>query len=458
MTKQPALPRKTRRILLCVYGTALLYYVLKLCWYAVAVGGTPDEAAHLGYLAEMTRNPSLIPDFTSMPLYGILSEEGGKAVLSLPAAGAVNYLGHPPLYYLLMTLAGAVRFQADGTILVEVLRLRFVNIALTSTAVLLAFSIGWQRLRCQRPLVHGLYAIAIVTLPELGYTGSGVSNDNLAFLGFVLFFMGLVRYDGNREDLMTYGLIGIGFVLGAFSKLTAAMIMLLILVAVLVMSVIRTRSLKLITNRYFAAIFPCFLLFLAYELIIHRRYGGWQPSLSLIAPEFYRTTVFYVSPENRIPMTFPAFFSHFALGIAHSWSRVYGHHEQLNTLMDNGAAGLVFWIPVAAAAGAAVLQLICRKCDRYTLPVMLGFTGTLAWHLWSGWTGFLATGYTGGAQARYYLFMMVPFALILCEQFPPLFRTRKARITGTVLALLLIILWLAGDAVRLVFVQDFLPA
>lgn len=456
MTMQPALSRKTRRALLCIYGAALLYYIVKLCWYAVYAGATPDEVAHLSYLAAMTRNPALIPDFASLPLYAELSQAGGRMVLS-PTAG-VNYLGHPSLYYLLMTLADAIRFQADGTVLVEILRLRVINIVLTSATMVLVFYLGWKRLQNRRPLVHALYAAAVATLPELGYVSSGISNDNLAFIGFVLFFAGLLRYDEDRLDLKTYLLIGVGFLLGAFSKLTAAMIMLIMLVVVLVMSIIRTKSLKLIANRYFLAILPCFLLFLAYELIIHRRYGGWQPTLSLIAPEFYETTVFYVAPENRVPMSFFQFFSHFALGIAHSWSRAYGHNEQLNTLMDNGIPGLIFWVPVAAAVVAAVTQLVRRKCDRYTLPAVLGFAGTLAWHLWSGWSGFRVTGYAGGAQARYYLFLIVPFALILCEHFPPLFRTRKAKIAGTVIALLLIILWLAGDAPRLLFMPGLSPA
>ena len=259
MTMQPALSRKTRRALLCIYGAALLYYIVKLCWYAVYAGATPDEVAHLSYLAALTRNPALIPDFASLPLYAELSQAGGRMVLS-PAAG-VNYLGHPSLYYLLMTLADAIRFQADGTVLVEILRLRIINIVLTSAAMVLVFYLGWRRLQNRRPLVHALYAAAVVTLPELGYVSSGISNDNLAFIGFVLFFAGLLRYDEDRLDLKTYLLIGVGFLLGAFSKLTAAMIMLIMLVVVLVMSVIRTKSLKLIANRYFLAILPCFLLF-----------------------------------------------------------------------------------------------------------------------------------------------------------------------------------------------------
>ena len=188
---QPALSRKTRRALLCIYGAALLYYIVKLCWYAVYAGATPDEVAHLSYLAALTRNPALIPDFASLPLYAELSQAGGRMVLS-PAAG-VNYLGHPSLYYLLMTLADAIRFQADGTVLVEILRLRIINIVLTSAAMVLVFYLGWRRLQNRRPLVHALYAAAVVTLPELGYVSSGISNDNLAFIGFVLFFAGLLR-------------------------------------------------------------------------------------------------------------------------------------------------------------------------------------------------------------------------------------------------------------------------
>lgn len=111
--------RKTRRLLLCIYTAALAYFVLKLLYYALCIGGTPDESLHIGYIAELTRNPALIPDFASMPMYRVLSQTAMQQVLS-PDAGSVNYLGHPPLYYLLLTLADAVAFRADGTVLVEI--------------------------------------------------------------------------------------------------------------------------------------------------------------------------------------------------------------------------------------------------------------------------------------------------------------------------------------------------
>ena len=447
--------RKTRRLLLCIYTAALAYFVLKLLYYALCIGGTPDESLHIGYIAELTRNPALIPDFASMPMYRVLSQTAMQQVLS-PDAGSVNYLGHPPLYYLLLTLADAVAFRADGTVLVEIFRLRFINILITSAAVVLAFRIGYKKLGNRSPVLHLLFAAAVVTLPELGYIASGVTNDNLSFLAFALFFTGVVRYDEGKADLRAYGLIGIGFLLGSFSKLTTALALLIMLLAILVLDIIRTKSLKLIINRNFLIIMPCFLFFLAYELLIRSRYGTWQPSLENLAPEFYRRTVFYVAPENRVSLTFFQYLLKFLGGIGHSWSSAYSDPGSVvSAVMHNGAAGLIYWVPVAVSLAAAAAQAVRRKTDSYTIPAAFSFLGTLACHFFTGWSGFQQSGYTGGAQARYYLFLIVAFALVFSEQAPALFRSSRAKRTGTVLAVLLVILWLAGDAPRMIFSAGF---
>ena len=454
MTTQSAIPVKTRRILLCIYGAAFFYFVLKLVYYAVFIGGFPDQRAQLSYIIEMCRTPSFLPDFSAMPMYEVFSRDGGSWTMQL-AEGAVNYLGHPPLYYLLMSLAGGVRFLQDGVVSVDYLRLCLWNIVLVSAGTALALRLGRKHLRERSPLVHAVYAAAVVTLPELGYVGAGVNNDNLAFTAFVVFFAGLLRYQEDRTDLKTYLLIGTGFLLGSLSKLTMAMIMTIILLAVLVMSIFRTRTLKLITSREFLMTLPCYLLFLAYELAVHRRYGAWHPGLAAVAPEYYRTTVFYVAPEDRVSLTFPRYLYAFLNGIRYTWSSLYGHNTEVTELMNNRVAGLIYWIPVAAAFVSAVIQCIRRKFDRFTLPVMLAFFGTLAYHALSGWSGYLQNGYTGGTQARYYLPLIIPFALILCEYFPPLFRTRKAKLAGTVLAVFLIAGWLAGDVPKLVTMLGF---
>ena len=446
--------RNIRPILLGIYGAALLYFILKLLYYALFVGGFPDESAHISYVIQMAKSPAPVPDFASMPRYFIYTVDENFFIM-WPKRGEINYLGHPPLYYLFMTLFGRIEFRPDEVVAVDVHYLRMINVALTSIAVTIAFALGFRRLRDRPPVVHALYAFAIVTLPELGYISAAVSNDNLAFFAFVLFFAGILRYDEDRTDLKTYLLIGIGFFLGSFSKLTTALIMLIFLVVVLAASVIRTRSLKLIANRYFLLTLPFYLAFLAYELVIRRRFGAWQPSIDLLAPEFYRSTVFYVAPENRVSMSFFQYLLHFARGFGYTWSSLYGHDWQVKETMANSWLGMVYWIPVAAAFLCTVIRCVRRKTDRWSVPLLAAFAGTLVRHFINGWSGFLQNGYTEGTQARYYLFLMVPFALIMCEQLPGMFRTRAAKRAGTVLALVLIALWLAGDAPRLFLTYGF---
>ena len=450
MKPTTGLTRRTRRTILWIYGAALLYFVLKQCYFAVFVGGFPDQMAQLSYVAHMARFPSLVPDFTAMFQY---RSTGAAGATVLAPTGQLNYLNHPPLYYLLMAFAGRVRVLEGGAVSLNLLWLRFCNIILSSAAVVLAFRLGYTRLRERSPLVHALYAMAVATLPMLAYVGASVNNDNLAFLAMVVFFTGLLRYQEDKVDLKTYLLIGTGFLVGSLSKVTTALIFGIMLAVVLVMSVIRTRSLKLILNRYFLATLPCYLLFLAYELYIKKQYGTWQPSLYNIDPAYFMTTNFYVPPEERVPMTLVQYMRHFIGGMGYTWSSLYGHNAEVNDIMNNRHFGIVFWIPVAAAAFAALLQCVRRKFDRITLPAVIGFLGAMAGHFWSNWKGYPVSGYLGAVQARYYLAMIVPLAFIMCDQIPPLFAKRKA--PAVVLAVLLMAGWVAGDALRLAVLYGF---
>ena len=118
--------RKTRRILIGIYGSALLYFILKQLYYAVYVGGYPDQISHISYIIEMCRKPSPVPDFVNMPVFYVWRWEGLTEYM-YQLEGAINYLGHPPLYYLLMSLTGSVRFLEDGGAAVDYLRICLVN-------------------------------------------------------------------------------------------------------------------------------------------------------------------------------------------------------------------------------------------------------------------------------------------------------------------------------------------
>lgn len=447
-----SLPRKTRRIILWIYGAALLYYVFKQVYYALFIEGFPDQIAQLSYAAHMARFPTLLPDFASMFMCRARAGADGLTVLT-EVSGQLNYLSHPSLYYLVMNAVCGVRVLPEGGVAMNLMALRGFNILLSTAAVTLAFYLGFTRLKNRSPLVHALYAFAIATLPMLAYIGASVNSDNLAFLSLVVFFAGLLRYQEDKVDLKTYLLIGIGFLVGGLSKITTALMCALALLAVLVMSVIRTRSLKLIWNKYFLITLPCYLLFLGYELYIHGRFGSWQPSLYNINPEYYYTTSYYVAPEKRVPMSFLQYIRHFVGGVGYTWSSLYSHIRKVTLIMNNAEWGSVYWISVALATLSAFVQLIRRKADRITIPIVFSFLGTLACHFWSNWKGYPISGYLGAIQARYYLAMIVPVAYIMCDRIPPLFEKRKT--LGRILAALLLAGWFAGDVVRLLIQYGF---
>ena len=451
--KTPTLQtREKRLILLWIYGLVLLYYVLKQVYYAVWIGGFPDQLAHLTYLSYLSNHPTLFPDFRNIPYGTIAGEQDGLVLLSL-TPWTVNNMVHPPLYYLILNLFAGVRQMGDGTYGLDIMRLRVLNIILSSATAVLAFRLGYTRLKKNRPLHHLVYAMAIATLPMFSYVGASVNNDNLACLAMVIFFTGLLRYSEGKEDLKTYLLVGIGFLLGSFSKLTTALLFLIMLGVTFVMSVIRTKSLKLILNRYFLLTLPCYLLFLIYEIHVKRTCGAWQPSLLDLNPDYYYTTIFYVRPEDRVPMTLLQYVRQFVEGIGYSWSSLYCHNAEVTRIMKNLAWGVIYWIPVAASVFAAVRGLVRRTGDRLALPVVLGFLGTLGYHFYSNWKGYAVSGYLGALQARYYLGMIIPFTFLMCSRVFPLFEDRK--VLNRIIIGILIAGWIAGDAIRLVIFYGF---
>ena len=446
---------RNKRVLLWIYGAALLYFVLKQCCCLAFLKGFADQGSHLSYVINMARFPSLLPDFRSMTLYNTAWKKQDGLALYEIYTGTISNMTHPPLYYLLMAFLGGVQVLPDGSAAVDIQRLRVLNMALSASAVLLAYYLGYTRIKGRSPLTHALYAFAIATLPMLAYLGTSVNNDNLAFLALVVFFAGLLRYEEDRLDWRTYTLIGLGFLVGGMAKLTTALMCLLMLGTVLVLDVIRTKSFRLVLNKAFLILLPCILLFLAYEVWVRRTYGSWQPSLYNLDPEYFYQTEFYTPPENRLPLTFGMYVRRFAEGMGHTWSSFYGETPTLNERMHNGIFGLVYWVPVLLTVFAAVRGLIRKNGDRLALPVTAGFLGAMAYHFYSNWSGYPVSGYLGGCQARYYLAMIVPLAYIMCTRIPPLFERRKT--IARVLAVLLIAAWIAGDGAKLL-IYVALPA
>ena len=87
------------------------------------VGNTPDEAAHVSYIAYLMQTGKIIPDFSQMQM---LSISGSTAAF---VDGTVNQLGHPPLYYLVMTLCKPIEIIGENSFLIHFTRLRLFSAA-----------------------------------------------------------------------------------------------------------------------------------------------------------------------------------------------------------------------------------------------------------------------------------------------------------------------------------------
>ena len=82
---------KSETAALFIYLGMFAYSVGQVIFYMMYVGNTPDEAAHVSYIAYLMQTGKIIPDFSQMQM---LSISGFTAAF---VDGTVNQLGHPPL-------------------------------------------------------------------------------------------------------------------------------------------------------------------------------------------------------------------------------------------------------------------------------------------------------------------------------------------------------------------------
>jgi Predicted membrane protein (DUF2142) len=170
-----------------------------------------DELAHLSYVLHLAENGGLFPAFGDLRMVDPGSPDQWTTQL--------NYLNHPPPYYLLMSwLVRALPGSPDGLVLG--LRLANVLLAVSGVAVLLRFSrqAGWSF------PAQVTFAALIVTNPVLPMLGGIVTNDNLAFFGGSLCCLGVLRLLQGERSGGLWLLIAAGFAVAAVAKLTAALL------------------------------------------------------------------------------------------------------------------------------------------------------------------------------------------------------------------------------------------
>ena len=397
---------KSETAALFIYLGMFAYSVGQVIFYMMYVGNTPDEAAHVSYIAYLMQTGKIIPDFSQMQM---LSISGSTAAF---VDGTVNQLGHPPLYYLVMTLCKPIEIIGENSFLIHFTRLRLFSAAFGLLALAIAFYIGYTRITKKQPALHLLYSAIITSVPMFLYNLCGVNNDTFALLGCVLFFLGILRVCEEKRNYATYFLIAGGLVIAVLSKVTAGMLIGLTAIIYVIWYCIKHKSIKLICCKQFLISLPVYLVAVGYFVIVYLEFHTLQPDLSSINPEYYQASPFFVNFEDRTVMSMFDYSLLYWKNFFDTWTAVAFHTSLYKldhwTSYDRILTLLIFFVPI--------LLFFVRKSKKY-IAMLIGFYVSLAVVVWMQFqrafeTYFYVAGYTGAYQTRYYLCVLPILAFI----------------------------------------------
>ncbi len=401
-------------------GLYVLFFI-----YTAAIGvfyahyvpdSSPDESAHIAYVYYLHETGEIIPHFEDMHIFNNVMMKWSTEPNYEYQESLVNYLCHPPLYYHIMRLAGGFTpTDSDVVVTIQKMQLRYFSLAISMIGVGLMLYIGYSRLTKQRPWLHLLYAVTITSIPMLSYELCAVTNDALALVTGTICILGLIRFCEGKRNLGTYMLIAVGISASLLTKLTAAMLCIFMALIVLVVTMIKERSLKgLIAKEFFISI-PVYVIAAVYYILVYQRYGTIHPSLELIcSKDYFENTIYYVSKAERVSFTFKEYLSYYFERFFLSWSGIESIYRFMKTFTYSLTAipfELLWVLPVLL-----FIPVVNKKAGSLALPLQAGWIScalTFIYQLKSAYGTYITRGYLGGFASRYYLPFIPVLALAL---------------------------------------------
>ena len=405
---------RQKAMLLGMYVMTYGMSAFKMWVYKTFIHGFADESYHIGYVAYLDDTNRIIPKFSDMRA---LSVSGFSAHFAkLPS---YNYLGHPPLYYHMLRLAGALKFDGDQ-ITVDIIRMRTFSNGIALIAVGLVLYIGYSRIRKDRPYWHLFYLTSVMCIPMMVYDISGVNNDVLALLGCALFFLGALRFVEEKRNYKTFFLMAVGLSFSLLSKLTAGCVLVIITVLFTVWHCIREKSIRSVFCKQFFATLPVYAVTLFYFIVIYLQTGKIQPRIKDMAAGNDYKPKFYVQFMDRQQWSVTEYLGRFIDKFCGQWTGIVSHISLHHMGSDDGIGVILrlsLWVlPVLLFAGVIAgrrqkvkgadvpaaqkdsAKEILLKCSY--LAIIL----TVIVQMFRGMTNFFyKSGYMGSYQSRYYL-------------------------------------------------------
>ncbi len=385
-------------IVRALYVIMICYTVFQGLFYMKYIQDTPDEIAHISYIAYLEESNKIIPDYKEMNLLN------DKVSGSYFNKGTINYLGHPPLYYQIMRLCRGITATDSGNFIIHEFRLRVFSFAIAMIGVLILFYIGYTRIDKKIPSLHMLYISIIIGVPMYVFNISGVNNDTLTLVASAIWFLGILRFTEEKRDLGTYFLIAIGIVLATFGKLTAGLLLGMASVLFIFWYMIKNKDIKVLLNKKFVLTLPIYIVVAVYFVYIYMKYGSFQPSLQVLDFDYFKSTTFYTNFADRAIMSSQKYFKYYWSHFFSSWTSVATHAR--GTLVKYANYFAMHRIIYILILFAPIILVFIKKTKKVmallSLYVTFVFVALLQYN--SAYNAFMfKSGYLGGFGSRYYL-------------------------------------------------------
>lgn len=393
-----------------IYLLLFIFFICKVNFYQEHVGRFPDENTHITYISYLETKNVVIPNFTDIPANLSTVEEDGDIFVGEFTSEGFNYLGHSPLYYNIMRLANGIKI-IDGKVIYDINILRDFSQKIVFISMILAFYIGLSRIK--KNYLHLLYGVIITSIPMMAYVSAGVNNDALAFLGVTISLIGFIRFEEEKYNITSYLVLSFGIMIALLAKLTSGLIITISFLIFFGIKIFKEKSLNIFMNKRFYATIPIYLIPVIYYVFTYIRYGTFQPGLSSISFDYFKTTGFYVPIEERKYMTFFDYYKHYTKNFVLTWTGIASHVSLLKSgkYLDRNSIALfsVLWLPL--------LGFINKSKKNVKLAYTCVYFGALISMLFQflrAYKNFQNYGYLGSYQSRYYLCALPAFAFLIC--------------------------------------------
>ena len=173
-----------------------------------------------------------------------------------------------------------------------------------------------------------------------------------------------------------------------------------------------------------------------YYLILINNYGTINPSLGVIAPEYYKTTPFYNTRIYKPAYPFHVYAKKYWKNFCNYWTGIsYDSKYSNRTILEVIPSVLVFAIPIIYCIWKIKTFIYSKKNkEQYEkieiTNVSIGIAVIIAVVIQFAKAYYefkYVSGYLGAFQSRYYVCAMVSFAILLCYMIDKLMNNKQKK-------------------------------